>query len=103
MKTLFAALVLLILSASLVLADQWVNGYTRKDGTYVGGHYRSSPDSNPYNNYSFPGNTNPYTGKVAPGNPDTYINRYNSKPAPTNPSTNSNPFAPANPYRPYGR
>ncbi len=56
-----------------------VNGYYRKNGTYVAPHYRSSPDGNPYNNYSYPGNTNPYTGKVAPGNPETYLNNYNSR------------------------
>jgi hypothetical protein len=52
--------------------DVHVRGYTRKDGTYVQPHWRSRPDGNPSNNYSFPGNTNPYTGKVAPGNPSTY-------------------------------
>ena len=57
-------------------ADVWVNGYTRSNGTYVQGHYRSSPDGNPYNNYSYPGNTNPYTGVTAPGNPDTYLKNY---------------------------
>jgi len=57
-------------------AAGWVNGYTRKDGTYVQGHYRSSPDGNPYNNCSFPGNTNPYTGKTATGDPDTYLSNY---------------------------
>lgn len=34
-----------------------VRGYFRKDGTYVQPHYRSAPDGNPYNNWSFPGNT----------------------------------------------
>ena len=63
-------------SAGLQLADEYVNGYTRSDGTYVQGYMRSSPDGDPYNNYSFPGNTNPYTGKVAPGNPDTYLRNY---------------------------
>lgn len=53
-----------------------VRGYYRKNGTYVQPHYRSNPDSNPYNNWSYPGNTNPYTGKVAPGNPDTYLKNY---------------------------
>ncbi len=53
-----------------------VNGYYRKNGTYVQPYYRSNPDGNPYNNWSFPGNTNPYTGKVASGNPDTYLNNY---------------------------
>ena len=57
----------------------WVNGYYRKDGTYVRGHYRTAPDGNPYNNYSFPGNYNPNTGKITPGNPQTYLDRYYNK------------------------
>lgn len=57
-------------------ADVYVNGYYRSNGTYVNGYYRSSPDSNPYNNYSYPGNYNPYTGVTAPGNPDTYLRNY---------------------------
>ena len=57
-------------------ADVWVNGYYLKDGTYVMGHWRSAPDGNPYNNWSFPGNINPYTGKVATGNPETYLKNY---------------------------
>jgi hypothetical protein len=61
---------------ALQLADEYVHGYTRSDGTYVQGYMRSSPDGNPYNNYSFPGNTNPHTGKAAPGNPDTYLRNY---------------------------
>ena len=40
-----------------------VNGYVKKDGTYVAPHERSSPDGNFYNNWSTVGNTNPYTGK----------------------------------------
>ena len=57
----------------------WVRGYYRKDGTYVKGHYRTAPDGNPYNNYSFPGNYNPNTGKITPGNPQTYLDRYYNK------------------------
>jgi hypothetical protein len=56
--------------------DVFVNGYFRSDGTYVKPHYRTYPDKNPYNNYSFPGNYNPHTGKIAPGNPSTYLERY---------------------------
>jgi len=57
-----------------------VNGYYRSNGTYVAPYTRSSPNSSPYDNYSFPGNTNPYTGKTATGNPNTYIkNLYNNK------------------------
>jgi hypothetical protein len=80
---LFGTLLLFTTALSTVDASVWVNGYTRKDGTYVQGHYRSNPDGNPYNNWSFPGNTNPYTGKVAPGNPDTYLQNYYDSPGVT--------------------
>lgn len=40
----------------------YVNGYTKSDGTYVQGHYRSSQNSTNHDNYSTVGNTNPYTG-----------------------------------------
>lgn len=50
-------------------AQVYVHGYTTSNGTYVAPHYRSSPDSNPYNNYSTRGNVNPYTGKVGTKNP----------------------------------
>ena len=71
----------LILSVLLFFCFQtfgqvYVKGYYRKDGTYVKPHYRSNPDGNPYNNWSFPGNTNPYTGKTATGNPSTYLDNY---------------------------
>ncbi len=46
-----------------VSADDYVQGYYRQDGTYVQPHYRTSPDSNPFNNYSQEGNVNPYTGQ----------------------------------------
>jgi len=65
-----------LLVGSVTLAQVKVKGYFRKDGTYVRPHWRSKPDSNPYNNYSFPGNYNPYTGKIAPGNPSTYLENY---------------------------
>ncbi len=61
MKLIIATLALL-LSAN-ALADTYVNGYTRKDGTYVQPHYRSPSNSNSYDNYSSKGNSNPYTGK----------------------------------------
>lgn len=79
MKKLLVSIFLflsLFVSANIVEASVYVHGYTRSNGTYVQPYYRSSPDSSPYNNYSFPGNTNPYTGKVAPGNADTYLNNY---------------------------
>jgi len=53
-----------------------VNGYFKKDGTYVPSHSRTNPDRNPYNNYSYPGNYNPNKGKTTEGNPNTYVERY---------------------------
>jgi hypothetical protein len=50
-----------------------VNGYTRKDGTYVQPHYRTAPDGIKTNNWSYSGNVNPYTGKVGT-NPDSSPN-----------------------------
>jgi hypothetical protein len=41
---------LLTVCAIPASADKWVNGYTKKDGTYVQGHMKSSPDSSRYNN-----------------------------------------------------
>ena len=49
--------------AAPALADSFVNGYTRRDGTYVAPHRRSSPDGNFHNNWSTRGNVNPYTGQ----------------------------------------
>lgn len=86
MKRIIAAAIITI-TAAPVLADQYVNGYYRNDGTYVQPHYRSSPDGNKFNNYSAPGNINPYNG-------------YNGSPGSSfgqQPSTNSKPFA--SPYQ----
>jgi hypothetical protein len=74
---LFALLLFLVLTLN-IFAQVKVRGYHRSNGTYVQPHYRSNPDGNPYNNWSFPGNTNPYTGKVATGNPSTYLKNYSN-------------------------
>ena len=83
MKKFLSFLLLSILSA-VALADVYVNGYYRKDGTYVQPHYRSSPNSTPWDNFSTKGNVNPYTGK--PGTVNPY-----SSPFPSS-SLNSNPY-----------
>ena len=66
--SILIASVALVTSAP-VLADEFVNGYVRRDGTYVQPHMRSSPDGNPFNNYSTRGNVNPYTGVPGTHNP----------------------------------
>ncbi len=58
-----AVLAMLAADVATAMADQYVRGYFRRDGTYVQPHYRSDPDGNFWNNYSAYGNVNPYTGK----------------------------------------
>jgi len=50
--------------AGSAFAQEYVQGYYRRDGTYVQGYYRSSPNDTVQDNYSFKGNVNPYTGKT---------------------------------------
>ncbi len=71
---------------ALAGGDVNVEGYYRKDGTYVQPHVRSAPDGNPYNNYNFPGNYNPNKGQITPGDPNKYLERYNER--------KSNPWLP---------
>jgi hypothetical protein len=67
-RAMFTMSALLLLTLGLMLAPVWagdvsVNGYTRKDGTYVAPHFRSAPDSSFNNNWSTSPNVNPYTGQ----------------------------------------
>ena len=64
-----ATIVALIVASATVSADTYVRGYIRSDGSYVAPHYRSSPDSSRFNNYSTQGNVNPYTGQPGTVNP----------------------------------
>ena len=59
----------------------YVKGYTRSNGTYVRGHYRTAPNSTKADNFSTRGNVNPYTGKpgwVAPDAPRSSTSRYHT-------------------------
>jgi len=97
---ILAILILIIFSLllSFASADVWVNGYYKKNGTYVQGYWRSSPDSDPTNNFSYPGNVNPYTGKVAPGNPETYLKNYPNYSNKANVNPVPSPQIPTNEY-----
>lgn len=74
---------ILIFSGLIAQSQVYVNGYYKSNGTYVAPHYRTAPDSNPYNNYSFPGNYNPNKGKVTTGSKSSYLNSYYNKPSTT--------------------
>lgn len=61
--------VVLCLTSAPAVADVYVHGYTRSDGTYVAPYWRSSPDNSYNNNWSVKGNINPYTGKEGTHSP----------------------------------
>jgi hypothetical protein len=86
MKKLIVLMILLFAGAAI--ADEYVNGYNRNNGTHVDSYHRTSPDNSMYNNYSTQGNTNPYTGSqgtVSPyssyGNSGGYGGGFNSQPS----------------------
>ena len=55
----------------------YVSGYTKSNGTYVQGHYRSSQNSTNHDNYSTSGNYNPYTGSAGSRAKDYSTGAYN--------------------------
>lgn len=63
MKRFVLGIVFLCLASTTSFAAKHVNGYYKKDGTYVQPYYKSDPNGTPTDNYSFKGNINPYTGK----------------------------------------
>lgn len=82
MKRIILAIGLFAISG-LTLADQYVRPYVRKDGTYVEGHMRSSPNSTRTDNWSSQGNVNPYTGQKGyedPYKPQTPPSTYGTQP-----------------------
>lgn len=88
---LAALAALLAMLATDASAQVRVKGYTRKDGTYVAPHYRSSPNSSKHDNYSTQGNYNPYTGKKGTVNPYSYPVPGPSLPTYTAPTTTYQP------------
>ena len=50
-------LALAVMSSLFASSASWayvsVRGYVRSNGTYVAPHIRTSPDGNPYNNFSY--------------------------------------------------
>ena len=67
----------LCLLAFASFADEYVNGYFKKDGTYVEGHFKTSPNVTNHDNYSTQYNVNPYTDTTGSRAPDYSPNAYN--------------------------
>ena len=74
-----------LFTAGIVSAQTsvWQNGYTKSNGTYVNGHYKTTSNSTNWDNYSTKGNTNPYSGKS--GTKARDYSGYNSKATHTGP------------------
>ena len=68
-RTLAIAVAAFVAVTTSAVADTYVRGHTRSDGTYVQPHHRTNPDSNRFNNYGTQGNTNPYTGQAGTVDP----------------------------------
>jgi len=61
MKSKIVSLIgILLMSSPAYAKDVYVNGYYRKDGTYVQPHIRSAPDGIRSNNYGPSRNANEY-------------------------------------------
>lgn len=95
MKKVFI-IICLFTFTNVCLADVYVNGYYKQNGTYVQPHYRSNPDGYSYNNYST-NTSNNYSSSFSNSNSYKDYNRsygnynnYNSNKARygTTPSTN---------------
>lgn len=83
MKTL--TILLAASFAATAFAQTYVKPHVRKDGTYVEGHYRSSPDNSRINNYGSQGNFNPYNGQQGTVNPYQAPNFVPVNPIPATP------------------
>lgn len=70
-KQFFAAAFAVVSLAYALPADaqQRVDGYTRRDGTYVQPYTRSTPNNSYNDNWGVRGNQNPYTGQMGTGSP----------------------------------
>lgn len=55
---------------------RYQQGYTKSNGTYVHGHYKTNSNSTNYDNFSTQGNYNPYTGRTGTAR-DYSSNSYN--------------------------
>jgi len=66
MKTLTKlALAAVILTTAVAAHAEWVNGYSRNNGTYVNSYYRTPANGTPYDNLSYRGYPSQQPGYVS--------------------------------------
>jgi hypothetical protein len=90
MKTVLA--IALALASIGAAAQVQVNGYVKKDGTYVAPTVRSSPNNTQADNYSTKGNVNPYNGNEGTVQPQ---NTYTPPPVQHTPPNRDSMYKPA--------
>lgn len=76
-----------------------VNGYTRKDGTYVAPYNRTAPNSTKNDNWSTKGNVNPETGKPGTKPGDSSYSSSTTALTRTGASSSSSPVTDATPSK----
>ena len=70
MRSKISLIALICLASSPALAgSNRVNGYIKRDGTYVQPHQRTTPNATRTDNWSSKPNYNPYTGKTGTVDP----------------------------------
>ncbi|MFH0735695.1 MAG: hypothetical protein V1773_13895 [bacterium] len=71
MKALMYLLLLIFFVSNIdIFAQTWVDGYYKKDGTYVSGYLKSNSNETKIDNYSTKGNINPFS--LETGTKDPY-------------------------------
>lgn len=102
-KLVVSLIVCLTAAVPAFAGDVYVNGYTRKDGSYVQPHYRTAPDSTVNNNWSTQGNVNPYTGQAGTVPRNNYGTGGGMGYGTGNNNSNTSPYGTQQPAQPYGR
>jgi hypothetical protein len=84
-KVFFFIAFLFAATTSFAQTSTYVSGYTKSNGTYVQGYYRTTPNNTRNDNYSTVGNVNPYTGTYGTKPTTTYVptTTYSSYSTPT--------------------
>ena len=90
-KAFLFILFLFAIANSFAQSVVYVQGYTRSNGTYVQGYYRTAPNSTTLDTYSTKGNYNPYTGSYGTKSVQEYSSSSTYSSFYTSPSTYSSP------------
>ena len=101
-KVMLSLIAILLVVASYGQGQTYVHGYTKSNGTYVEGHYRTLPNFTRNDNWSTIGNTNPYTGVAGTKPRDNYYTNtpVYSAPAYTTPTYTPPAYTPRSTYTP---